>query len=595
MKLPGINGKYLVFLALSLLSFSTTFAQTDGLSGLVGSLLANAGPILSELGDAINEFPIETVDNSSRIQNRYILKLKNDVPDEWIQKVDDVLNLVNASITRHYGSFMKGCSLEFPGELPLDILRRIPWIEYIEEDQSMVSYQIQQTDEFTWGLDRIDQTSSELNGEYIFDGTGKGVNVYILDSGIDVSHSEFGGRAETIFSTQGVGRDCSGHGTHVGGIIGGTNAGVAKEVNLRAVQVIGCSDTTNTDLISALDFVIQNHQKPAIINMSLGPRLDASGNYPRSRTLDRAIEKAVEAGISVFVAAGNDGRNGCAGSPAGSPGVFTIGAINQRSVPSSFSNFGECLLMFAPGTEIASAAPGGGFTLKSGTSQAAPFAAGVAALFLERNPEASPAQVGDALSSAAVDVSGNIVLQSTSKPDPTSVAARSQFVSLDPNAIRNSIRNAGFFGLSTDKILLYSGIILGSVLLIGIVFAVYRRRKRSRRIAKEVSENAFFNANRQTFSVERQKRPRDSSPVLPLAYAAPAAAANKDNRRMKSVYGIQRAQGYPEGSFYPGSVRYDETRTHSMYAQPPRTNMYAAYQPEAQETFYSPRNQRMYR
>ena len=450
-------------------------------------IFEDALSFISTLGldDSIqNAFPIYRIANGSRVENRYIVKLNDSVSTQAMETVNKVLGLIQGKVIYKYQTAFRGFAFSFPGQLPLETLRKLPWIEYIEEDQHIDHYQVQQTDDLLWGLDRLD---SKMDRQYAFDGTGKGVNVYILDSGIDETHPEFGGRAKKVFSTQNVGADCSGHGTHVAGIIGSRNLGVAKEVNLFALQVIGCRETTNADLIAALDYVIKNHVKPAIINMSLGPRLDvASGRYPRSDPLDRTLSQVINAGISVFAAAGNDANSGaCEGSPAGTQGVITVASIDQSGARSPFSNTGPCVNVFAPGGSIWSLAPGGSFAIKSGTSQSAPYAAGVAALYLQKNPSASPSQLADAIRQGAMQgiVSDaknapNYVLQSLAIP---SNLPGNQLVNLDSAATLRA-RILGAPVLTTWQLTL---IISFSVLVIAGAFigGVFYYKKRQEKIA----------------------------------------------------------------------------------------------------------------
>jgi len=273
-----------------------------------------------------------------------------------------------------------------------------PRVKSIEQDQIMEASVIQNN--ATWGLDRIDEANLPLDGfyEYIFDGSG--VDAYIIDTGIRASHNQFGGRVRSGFDAIRDGRgsnDCNGHGTHVAGTVGAQTYGVAKNVNLIPVRVLSCTGSgSNSGVIEGVDYVAQVASGPSVANMSLG-----GGNSP---ALDQAVENAIDDGITFVLAAGNDNANACFGSPSRVGPALTIGATTSSDSRSSFSNFGSCVDMFAPGSQITSAwfNSNNATNTISGTSMAAPHVAGVVALYLDQSPSASPAQVGNALESAAV-------------------------------------------------------------------------------------------------------------------------------------------------------------------------------------------------
>ncbi|MDY7227397.1 S8 family peptidase [Hyalangium rubrum] len=272
-----------------------------------------------------------------------------------------------------------------------------PEVAYVQQNQVVVAFDNQAN--APWGLDRVDQRDLPLSKSYSYGGQGRGVNAYIIDTGIRTSHSDFGGRAEVGYDAINDGKkgiDCNGHGTHVAATVGGSTYGVAKSAKLYAVRVLSCSGSGSTaGVIAGVDWVTNNHVKPAVANMSLGGGAD--------RAMDDAVRRSVAAGVTYVLAAGNDNKDACTTSPARTPEAITVGATTDTDARASFSNFGSCVDIFAPGHQITAAWYTSDTDTKtiSGTSMAAPHTAGVAALYLERNPNASPNDVVKALADNA--------------------------------------------------------------------------------------------------------------------------------------------------------------------------------------------------
>jgi subtilisin family serine protease len=336
------------------------------------------------------------------VEGQYIITFQKWVAqpgeDSFVSTLaQDIISQHGGKLKHVYSHALRGFSAELSPEAA-EALTDDPRVEAVEED-GVVTATTTQTSA-TWGLDRIDQRDLPLNSQYTYTPTGAGVHAYIIDTGIRTTHTQFGGRASVAFDAMNDGHngiDCNGHGTHVSGTVGGSTYGVAKGVTLHAVRVLDCAGSgTDSTVIAGVDWVTANRITPAVANMSLGGGA--------STALDTAVQNSINAGVTYAIAAGNDyGVDACTESPGRVAAALTVGSSTSTDAKSDFSNIGTCVDLFAPGSSITSSWSTSDTATNtiSGTSMATPHVTGVAALYLQNNPSASPATVANQIITTA--------------------------------------------------------------------------------------------------------------------------------------------------------------------------------------------------
>ncbi len=356
------------------------------LSGIIAAGLATALVLLSPFS-VLATAPAET-------GNRYIVVLKDANADsraiakEHSRSHREVVSHVYSHALKGYAASMSAADA--------NNVRKDPRVAYVEADGVATTLATTQTTA-PWGLDRIDQRSLPLSTTFTYSSTGNGVKAYIIDTGIRKAHTEFGTRVTDGFDAiDGAlpADDCNGHGTHVAGTVGGIKYGVAKDVSLINVRVLDCSGSGFwSGVIAGIDFVTASKlpEQPSVANMSIGGGA--------SKAVDDAVKRSIAVGISYSIAAGNSSQDACRFSPSRVAEAMTVGATDSTDSRPSWSNWGACVDWFAPGVNIASAWSTSNTATNtiSGTSMAAPHTAGVAALYLQANPSATPQQVRTAL------------------------------------------------------------------------------------------------------------------------------------------------------------------------------------------------------
>ncbi|QWV93158.1 S8 family peptidase [Geomonas oryzisoli] len=340
--------------------------------------------------------PVYGVGAERAIPGRYIVVFRPGSPGHEVSTAVQAAGRLGGKVHYLYTDALQGFAATLPDQA-LQGLRHNPNVEYIEQDQT-VSIGIETAQPVsTWNLDRIDQHNLPLDGFFNYVNSGVGVTAYVIDTGIRITHNEFGGRASIGYDALGGdGKDCNGHGTHVSGTIGGAQYGVAKNVTLVGVRVLDCSGSgTVSGVVSGVDWVTGHKALPAVANMSLG-----GGASP---SLDSAVSNSITSGVTYAIAAGNSKQDACRYSPARVPAALTVGATTSSDARASYSNYGACLDLFAPGSNVTSSwySSDSATATLSGTSMATPNVTGVAAQYLQKYPTAAPADVATALKGGA--------------------------------------------------------------------------------------------------------------------------------------------------------------------------------------------------
>ncbi|RKT55953.1 S8 family peptidase [Saccharothrix australiensis] len=371
------------------------FIRRTAVLGLAA--VSAAGLAFTNVGVAAAEGQVLSADSADAVPGSYIVALRDSASPRALSAsaADSLVGKYGGAVRTTWQHALNG----FHASLSPTQARRMaadPRVDFVQADLR-VQVEGVQPNPPSWGLDRIDQPNLPLDNSYTYPNGASDVRAYVIDTGIRTTHSDFGGRASwgtnTVDSNN---TDCHGHGTHVAGTVGGTRHGVAKEVKLVAVKVLNCQGQgTSAGVVNGVNWVARNAVKPAVANMSLGGSADTA--------TDTAVRNLVAAGVTTAVASGNDNQNACNYSPARVREAISTNASTRSDGRASFSNYGTCTDLFAPGQDITSAwhTSDSATNTISGTSMASPHVAGAAAMYVSANPTATPAQVESALVAAA--------------------------------------------------------------------------------------------------------------------------------------------------------------------------------------------------
>ncbi|MGW0842987.1 S8 family peptidase [Streptomyces sp. NPDC002787] len=380
----------------------TTLATTALLGGLT-ALPAQAAPA---------EGKVLAADSPTAVKDSYIVTLKKGAGLKAASSAGkDLVEEYGGTVKRTYKSALNGYSAELSAT-EAKRLAADPAVASVEQNQVFTVDATQSN--APWGLDRSDQASLPLSGTYTYpDSAGSGVTAYVIDTGVRISHAQFGGRAFNGYdavSNDNVAQDGNGHGTHVASTIAGSTYGIAKQAKIVAVRVLNNSGSgTTAGVVAGIDWVTANHSGPSVANMSLGGGA--------STAIDTAVRNSISSGVTYAVAAGNSSANASSYSPARVTEAITVGATTNTDARASYSNYGSVLDIFAPGSSITAGwhTSDTATNTISGTSMATPHVAGAAAVYLAGHTSATPAQVASALTAGAV--TGKVTSPGTGSPN----------------------------------------------------------------------------------------------------------------------------------------------------------------------------------
>lgn len=379
----------------------STFLLTIALSHLTYAAPATTNSVLS------------SSEAKGIIKNQYIVILNKDVgsSNEFAQ---GIAKQHGGKVLQTYDAVLKGFAIYLPDVAStafVEAMKKNPKVVSVENDTIMKIDATTQSNP-DWGLDRIDQKNLPLDSAYSYLQTGSGTTAYIVDTGILSTHQQFSGRVLSGYTAISDGNgtnDCHGHGTHVAGTVGGSTYGVAKNVSLVPIRILGCDGSgASSNVIAGLDWILKNGKKPAVVNMSLGGEANAS--------LDSAVENLFNNGYVMVVAAGNSNTDACSSSPARVSKAITVAATDSTDTRASYSNYGSCVDIFAPGSQINSSWIGSSTATKvlNGTSMATPHVVGVVAEMLQSTPTATPQTISTNLLNQA---SNNVVKNPSGSPN----------------------------------------------------------------------------------------------------------------------------------------------------------------------------------
>lgn len=382
----------------------TTRRTLAGLSAAAVAALA-LSTVVAPSASAAPEGVIENAGVSGAVSGSYVVTLKSSAPQAGSAAGKALAKKYGATIDRTYSAALNGYALRL-GEGAAKRLAADPAVAKVAQDRVFTA-DATQANPPSWGLDRIDQKNLPLNRSYTYpDSAGQGVTAYIIDTGVRITHTDFGGRAAYGYDAvdnDNTAQDGNGHGTHVAATVAGTKYGVAKKAKVVGVRVLNNAGSgTTAQVVAGIDWVTAHAVKPAVANMSLGGGADS--------TIDAAVRRSIASGVTYAVAAGNESTNASTKSPARVSEALTVGATTSTDARASYSNYGSVVDLFAPGSSITSAWGTGDNATNTinGTSMATPHVTGAAAVYLAGHTSASPAQVASALvAGAASGVVGN--------------------------------------------------------------------------------------------------------------------------------------------------------------------------------------------